>query len=228
MPDDACHTTDPARLSAYVERLFAREDPVLRELRQEILRRDMPEIYISPEEGRLLQVLLTAVGARRVLEIGTLAGYSAIWMARVLPPDGELITLEIDETHAELAREFVRRAELDDVIHVRVGVAMESLRALALEDGEPFDACFIDADKPSYPVYLQWALRLVRPGGLILGDNALWAGRVLEERPADDDTLAMQQFNRQIAAAEDLCSTIIPVRDGLAVAVVRPGDRTAG
>ena len=209
-------------LAAYIERLFAREDEVLRELRAEIARRGMPEIYITPEEGKLLQVLLAAVGARRVLEIGALAGYSAIWMARALPPGGKLITLEIEPTYAELAREFARRAGLAGVIEVRLGVAMESLRQLVEERVAPFDACFIDADKAGYPAYLQWALRLVRPGGIILGDNVLWGGLVLEEPPRDDDTLALQVFNRRLATDPNLVSTIIPIRDGLAVAVIRP------
>lgn len=208
-------------LNAYVRRLFAPEDAVLAELREEVRRRDMPEICISPDEGRLLQVLLTAIGARRVLEIGTLGGYSAIWMARALPPDGRLVTLERKPEHAEVARRFIRRAGLDDVVEVRVGAANDTLEQIAGEHGEPFDAFFIDADKAGYPAYLDWAEALVRPGGLVLGDNAFWSGRVLEEPPEDDDTLAMQRFNRRLADKERFCSTIIPVRDGLAVAVVR-------
>jgi len=137
-------------------------------------------------------------------------------------PGGKLITLEIEPTYAELAREFARRAGLAGVIEVRLGVAMESLRQLVEERVAPFDACFIDADKAGYPAYLQWALRLVRPGGIILGDNVLWGGLVLEEPPRDDDTLALQVFNRRLATDPNLVSTIIPIRDGLAVAVIRP------
>ncbi|HEX7120278.1 MAG TPA: O-methyltransferase [Longimicrobiales bacterium] len=219
---DAQPPPDPAALSDYVERLFAREDALLRELREEIGRRGLPTIYISAEVGRLLQVLLAAVGARRVLEIGTLGGYSAIWMARALPPGGRVLSLEIEEAHAAVAREFAKRAGLGDVIEVRVGDALESLPAIA-EAETPFDACFIDADKESYPEYLQWARRLVRPGGLILADNAFWSGRVLEPAPRDEPAAAIQRFNRELAEAEDLVSTVVPVRDGLAVAVV--GDR---
>ncbi|HEX7049681.1 MAG TPA: O-methyltransferase [Longimicrobiales bacterium] len=213
---------DAAALSAYVEDLFAPEDVVLRELREEIQRRGLPTISITAEVGKLLQVLLTAVGARRVLEIGTLGGYSAIWMARALPPEGRVLTLEINERHAELAREFIGRAGLEGVIEVRSGDARVLLAGLA-DEGASFDACFIDADKESYPAYLRWARRLVRPGGLILADNAFWSGRVLETPPPDDGALEVDQFNRELAAAQDLCSTVIPVRDGLAVAVVRRG-----
>lgn len=211
---------DPQALAAYVAALFAPEDEVLRELREEIDRRQMPRIHISPEEGRLLQVLLAAVGARRVLEVGTLGGYSSIWMARALPPDGRLITLEIEENYALLAREFARRAGLAGVIEVRIGDAADTLPRLASEE-EPFDACFIDADKPNYPAYLERALEIVRPGGLIIADNTFWRGHVLEEPPPDEDTLAIQTFNRRLARTANLISTIIPVRDGLAVAIVR-------
>lgn len=212
---------DPAALAAYVMHLFAAEDEVLRELRAEIVRRGHPQIHITADEGKLLQVLLAAIGARNILEIGTLGGYSAIWMARALPPAGRLLTLEIDPQRAALARDFVARAGLEHVIEVRVGAAADLLPAVAAA-GETFDACFIDADKEGYPAYLEWARRLVRPGGLILGDNAFWSGAVLEEQPADVGTRAIQEFNRRLAGALDLCSTIIPVRDGLAVAVVGP------
>lgn len=218
-PQDARPMPDPEALTAYVERLFACEDDLLRELREEIRRRGMPEISVSAEVGRLLQVLLAAAGARHVLELGTLGGYSTIWMARVLPPGGRVLSLEIREEHAELAREYARRAGLDDVIEVRIDPALDLLPEIA-ETETPFDACFIDADKESYPEYLRWARHVVRPGGLILADNAFWGGRVLEPAPEDEPTVAMQRFNCELAGAEDMVSTIIPVRDGLAAAVL--------
>ena len=220
MPD-AVATTPYEDLAAYIERLFAPEDALLRELREEIRHRGMPEIYISPDEGRLLQVLLTAIGARRVLEIGTLGGYSTIWLARALPADGRVVSLEIEPARAEIAREFARRAGLEGVIDVRVGAALDSLAGIEAEGVEPFDACFIDADKANYSAYLDHALRLVRPGGLILGDNALWAGRVLDPEPADEDTRAVHAFNQRLATAPELVATIVVIRDGLAVAVRR-------
>lgn len=218
MPEPAL---DFAALSAYTERLFAAEDDLLRELRAEMKRRGMPEIHVSAEEGRLLQVLLAGIGARRVLEIGTLGGYSALWMARALPADGTIVTLEMQKSYAAVARDFARRAGFEQVIDVRVGRALELLPGIAQKES-PFDACFIDADKESYPDYLSWARRLVRRGGLILADNVYWSGRVLDEPAADEGTRAIQRFNRELAEAEDLISTILPVRDGLAVAFVGP------
>jgi caffeoyl-CoA O-methyltransferase len=212
-------TGDPARRTDYVEGLFAREDPLLAELRAEIPRRGFPEIAISAEVGRLLQVLLVAVGARRVLELGTLGGYSAIWMARVLPAGGRLLTVELDADRAELAREYVARAGLEDRVEVMVGDAVPITAGLVAA-GEAFDAVFIDADKEGYGTYLDRALELVRPGGLILADNAFRSDRVLDPEPDDHGVRVLQDFNRRLAGHPDLVATIVPVRDGLAVAVV--------
>lgn len=212
--------SDEVLLSGYVRRLFATEDEVLEELRYEISRRGLPEIQISAEQGRLLQVLLRAVGAGRVLEVGTLGGYSAIWMARALPPDGRLLTLEIDPAHAAFAREFVARAGLEDRVEVRTGEAAATMEAL--DAAEPFDVVFIDADKEGYPAYLEHALRLLRPGGLVIADNAFWSGRVLEEDPEEEGARGVREFNRRLAAHPALTGTIIPMRDGLAVAVYTP------
>ena len=207
-------------LSDYVEQLFAAEGAVLEELRAEISRSGFPEIYISAEQGKLLQVLLAAIGARRVLEIGTLGGYSALWMVRALPPDGRLVTLEIDSDRAALARRFVEKAGSERQIEVREGDARALLAAMADEGAEPFDAAFIDADKESYVEYLDRSLELVRPGGLILTDNAFRDGRVLDDDP-DEATRGVLAYNARVASDSRLASTIIPVRDGLAVSVVR-------
>lgn len=220
MADPADPVDQDPRLEGYVRRLFAGEDEVLEALRDEIARQGLPEIYVSPDVGRLLQLLLAAVGARRVLEVGTLGGYSAIWMARSLPADGRLLTLELDPDRAAFARGFAARAGLEAVIEVRVGDARELLEELVAADGEPFDAVFIDADKESYVEYLERSLELVRPGGLIMADNALWEGRVVDEDP-DAATRGIQRYNERIAAHERLLSTIIPVRDGVAVSLVK-------
>lgn len=206
--------------SDYLAALFAPEDATLLALREEADRSGLPPISISPDEGRLLQVLLRAVGARRVLEVGTLGGYSAIWMARALPPDGSLLTLEIEPSHAEFARRHLARAGVADRVEVRVGRALELLPAL---DGERFDAVFLDADKEPLPTYFDWALRLLRPGGLLIADNALWAGRVLDERVDDEATRAVREFNRRLATDPRVTGIVVPTHDGVGIGVVVGG-----
>src|SRR5512146_3167603 len=192
----------------YIAGLFSAEDELLASLREEADRTGLPPISISADEGRLLQVLLTAIGARRVLEVGTLGGYSAICMARALPPGARLLTIEVEEKHAELSHR----------IEVRLGRALDVLPAL---DGERFDAIFLDADKEPLPTYFEWALRLVRPGGLIIGDNALWGGRVYDGGEPDERTRGVREFNRRMSTDPRVLGIIVPTHDGVAVAVVR-------
>ena len=206
------------RAGDYIVGLFGAEDELLASLREEADRTGLPPIAISADEGRLLQVLLTAINARRVLEVGTLGGYSAICMARSLPPGGRLVSIEINEEHASFARRYIAGAGLSDRVEVRVGRALDVLPAL---DGERFDAVFLDADKEPLPTYFEWALRLVRPGGLIIGDNALWGGRVYEDDETDDKTKGVREFNRRMATDPRVLSIIVPTHDGVAVAVVR-------
>ena len=206
------------RLEEYIGALYAHDDALLNALREEADRAGLPPIAISPRAGRVLQVLLRAIGARRVLEIGTLGGYSAIWMGRALGDEGRILSLEIDPAHAEFARRYLERAGLGDRVTVRVGRALDLLPAL---DGESFDAVFIDADKEPMPTYLDWALRLTRKGGIIAADNALWAGRVADPEVQDAATLAVREFNRRFASDPRLEATVLPVGDGLAIGVVR-------
>jgi predicted O-methyltransferase YrrM len=203
--------------SDYLAALFAPEDATLLALREEADRSGLPPISISPDEGRLLQVLLRAVGARRVLEVGTLGGYSAIWMARALPPDGSLLTLEIEPSHAEFARRHLVLASVAERVEVRVGRALDLLPAL---DGERFDAVFLDADKEPLPTYFDWALRLLRPGGLLIADNALWGGRVLDERIDDEGTRAVREFNRRLATDPRVTGIVVPTHDGVGIGIV--------
>lgn len=205
----------------YIAELFAPEDDLLKELRRSIAEAGFPGIYITPDEGRLLQVLVRAVGARRMVEIGTLAGYSAIWIARALPKDGRLVTIEKKPGHAELAREYIERAGLADRVEVCLGDGLQVLEKLSAE--APFDAVFIDADKQNYPRYLDWSAANLRPGGLVIGDNALWKGRVLEEDSQDPEVLGIQEFNRRIAEDPRFTSIIVPTRDGVAVAILNQG-----
>ncbi|HZC85015.1 MAG TPA: O-methyltransferase, partial [Rubrobacter sp.] len=181
-----------SRIDGYIEGLFAPQDAALEAAVRESRRAGLPEIQVSPNEGRLLQLLAELAGARRVLEIGTLGGYSAIHFGRALPMDGLLISLEIDARHAEVARKNVERAGLEEKVEIRVGDARDLLARLAEKDENPFDLVFIDADKMGYPEYLEWSLRLTRPGSLILGDNTVRGGSILD--PQDDSARAINEF----------------------------------
>ena len=215
---------DHEALDGYVRRLFAREERHLRAIRRRAAEAGLPAIQLPPATARVMQILLGAVGARRVLEVGTLGGYSAAWIARALPPDGEVLTLEVDPRRAEVARRSLESAGLGERVTVRVGdakVAMEALRA-----ARPFDAVFLDADKERYPEYLKLAVRIARPGGLLLADNAFWRGRVVDAERAEGSAAEIRQvksinrFNEMVAARDDLDATIVPVGDGLLVALV--------
>ena len=211
------------RIDGYIENLFAPQDEALEAAVRESQRAGLPEIHVSPNEGKLLQLLAEMTGARRILEIGTLGGYSAINLARGMAEDGRLISLEIDERHAEVARQNVERAGLAERVEIRVGDARELLAKVAESDEGTFDLVFIDADKEGYPEYLEWALRLSRPGSLILGDNTIWGGAILD--PRDDSTRAIREFNEKIAKDLRLSAIVLPLLrervDGLAIARVR-------
>ncbi len=211
------------RVDDYVGGLFAPPDPALEDALRRSREAGLPEINVSATEGKLLLMLAEMVGARRILEIGTLGGYSAIHLARALSENGALISLELDERHAAVARENVAGAGLESKVEVRVGDARELLAGM-VEDGEgPFDVVFIDADKGGYPEYLGWALRLSRPGSLILGDNAIRGGSVLD--PGDESSRAIREFNEKLARDPRLSSLVLPLIreriDGLAIARVR-------
>ena len=206
----------------YVAGLFAPPDEALEEALREAEREGLPPINVSATEGKLLQMLVWISGARRVLEIGTLGGYSAIHFARALPEEGALVSLELDEHHAEVARRNVGRAGLSAKVEIRVGDARQGLERL-VEHGEgPFDLIFIDADKEGYPEYLDWSLRLSHPGTLILGDNAIREGSVID--PDDSSSRAMREFNERLAEDPRLSALVLPLIreriDGLAIARV--------
>lgn len=219
MLDDRILTFAPdvqRRLTVYVREWFAPEDEALQIIRANTAARGLPEIQIRPEEGKMLQFLAALIGARRILEIGTLAGYSGIWLARGLPPGGRLITLELDPRHAQVAREHFALAGVADRVEIMEGDAAASLERLAR--AEPFDMVFIDADKESYPAYLAWALEHVRSGGLITAHNAFRGGHLHDD---DGAARATRQFLETLATHASLISTVIPVGDGLAAALVK-------
>lgn len=205
--------------AAYIRGVFAHEDSALQNVMPEAREKGLPDIAVDAEVGRFLQVLVTSIGARRVLELGTLAGYSGIWIARGLVKGGTLVTIEADPTHAAIARTNFERAGVADRVEIRVARALDVLPDLP--NDPPFDVIWLDAVKSEYPDYLEEALRLVRPGGLILADNALLRGRVVEEPAPDDapEVVAMRAFHERLASAPGLVSTLVPVRDGVTVTV---------
>jgi predicted O-methyltransferase YrrM len=211
------------RFSQYVNDLFAPEDDVLAAIARRADELGLAPMEITAEVGKLLHVLALAIGARRVLEVGTFLGYSAIWMARALPPDGRLITIEADPKHAAEARDWLRRAGLGGLAEVWLGRALDVLPTLAGE--APFDLAFLDAAKAEYPAYLDWALRLVRPGGIITADNTLFSGSIdhtiLDEAAPEPGVRAMREFNRRIATDPGLASILVPVREGVTITLVR-------
>ncbi|MCI0521674.1 MAG: O-methyltransferase [Chloroflexi bacterium] len=205
------------QVSEYTAALFAVEDEALRRAREDSPGYGLPAINIKPEEGRFLQFLVRTCGAKKAVEIGTLGGYSGIWIARGLPPGGKLITLEKAPRHAEVAQRHFTQAGLSEVIEIRVGDAHESLARLAQEG--PFDFVCIDAEKSGYDAYFDWALANVRLGGVIAAHNAFREGSVAGVIPPDDYTQTMQAFNRRVAGEPRVISAIFPAGDGAVIAV---------
>jgi predicted O-methyltransferase YrrM len=206
------------RYSAYITSQFARPDAVLEQVLAAIPARGLPAITIKPEEGRFLQFLVRANASRRVVEIGTLGGYSGIWLARGLPDDGRLITLEKEPRHAEVAREHFALAGLEGKVDLRLGEARDLLPPLAAEG--PFDFCFIDADKLGYGDYLDWALVSLRPGGIIAAHNAFRQGAMLDAADQSPETVYLRSFNQRFASEPGLLGTIYPAGDGMLIGVV--------
>lgn len=209
-----------------ISQIFAPEDEGLRHALASAKTEGLPEIQISPLQGKLLQLLAVACNAHKILEIGSLAGYSGIWLARALPADGRLITLEIDPHHADVVRNSFATAGVGERTEVRVGKALDLLPQL--QDEAPFDLVFIDADKPPYPDYLQWALRLTRPGSIIVADNCVrgGAGLLPPEQVQDAGNAGIATLNQQVASNPSLLALALAIddgyTDGFTIAVVRP------
>jgi predicted O-methyltransferase YrrM len=213
-------------VDAYFESTIVPSDPVLDATRAATAAAGMPDMAVAPNQGKLLQILALAVGARRILEIGTLGGYSTIWLARALPADGRLITLEYDPLHAQVATTNLAHAGLAGQVEVRIGAALDSLPLLATEDTGPFDLVFIDADKQNNPDYLEWAIRLTRPGGLIVVDNVVRHGRVANPESVAPDVIGTRRMFGLLAAVPRVEPTAIQTvgskgLDGLALVYVR-------
>jgi caffeoyl-CoA O-methyltransferase len=210
----------------YIETLFVPQDEALQATLQSLHDAQMPGISVAPVQGKLLHMLALLCNARKVLEIGTLAGYSAIWMARALPNDGHLITLENDPKHARIAQENIVRAGLSDTVTVRQGQALDLLPQLLDEGAGPFDMVFIDADKPPYLEYFEWSIRLARPGTLIIADNVIREGDILTPDDENPKQAGIQRFNQALAKHPAVTATIaqmvgIKGYDGMALAIVK-------
>jgi predicted O-methyltransferase YrrM len=200
-------------------------DPILESALEATVAAGLPAISVSPNQGKLLQMLAQIVGARSILEIGTLGGYSTIWLARGLRAGGRLITLEVDPKHAEVAQLNVARAGLRDVVDVRIGNAVEILPQLSAERRGPFDLIFIDADKPNIPTYFEWALKLSRPGTLIIVDNVVRDGAVIDADSSDPSVQGVRRFIELLGAESRASGTVIQTvgikgYDGFAIVLV--------
>jgi len=209
----------------YINNLLVEEDDALRATEASILKNDIPQISISPNQGKFLQILARLSNAKKILEVGTLAGYSTIWLARALSKTGRLISLEFDPKHASVAKQNIDRAGLGSMVEIRVGKALDTLPQLEKEGAGPFDMIFIDADKSPYAEYFQWALKLSRPGTLIVADNVIREGKVLDPGSSDEMVKGVQRFNEVLAKTTSVTATIIQTvgtkeHDGMAIAIV--------
>jgi predicted O-methyltransferase YrrM len=219
---------DRARLEqidSYIEGLFGSDDPALVQNIADAKAAGLPDIQVSPNQGRMLYLLAKISGARRILEIGTLGGYSTTWLARALPEGGVVVSLELEAKHAQVAEKNLVRAGVGSRVSILVGPADLSLRRL-IEAQEPaFDMVFIDADKPGYSVYLDLAMRISRPGTVIVADNVIRDGAVMDAAPADENARAARAFNAKVAAHPLLESIILPSYkhkiDGMSISIMK-------
>jgi caffeoyl-CoA O-methyltransferase len=211
-----------ADIEAYAQAHSMPESDLCRALREETQRRmESPQMIVGPLEGAFLKMMAQLVGARRVLEIGMFTGYSALCFAEALPTDGTVITCEVDEESAALARQYFARSPLGKKIKIRMGPALDTMRELT----GPFDLIFIDADKVNYLNYYRRALDLLSPTGVILIDNVLWDGDVLKQPPPDEKTAAIQELNRTVASDPRVSAVLVTIRDGVLVVRLKGGSR---
>lgn len=214
-----------AEVDAYISEVLIPADPVLDGALEASRDAGLPAINVAPNQGKLLHLLARIQGATSILEVGTLGGYSTIWLARALPPTGRLISLELDARHAEVARTNLERAGLTGVTSVLVGPAIGSLESLANDEAGPFDLVFIDADKPNNPEYFAWAVKLARPGSIIIVDNVIRNGAVADSDSEDPGILATRRLNEAMAADPRVSVTEVQTvgskgYDGFALALV--------
>ncbi len=209
----------------FINDLFVKEDSALLQTKQAITDGGLPLISISENQGKFLHILARLCNPQKMLEIGTLGGYSTIWLARALQENGQLISLELDQHHADVALANIANAGLSDKVLIRVGNALEELPKMKKEDAGPFDVIFIDADKEPYAEYFELSLQLSHPGTLIIADNVVREGKILEENSTDSNVTGVQRFLKLMAATREVTATVIQTvgskyHDGMALAIV--------
>ena len=217
-------------VDGYIAERLIGTDPDLEAALEDSTRAGLPAIAVSAPQGKLLHLIARSISARRVLEVGTLGGYSTIWLARALPDDGTLVTLEIEPRHAEVARANLDRAGVGRLVEIRVGPATESLTALAQQPADPFDLVFIDADKDNIPIYFDLAVGITRPGGVIITDNVVRGGALADATVADGRVRGVRAFHDLLAARSDVEATTIQTvgskgYDGFTLAVLNGASR---
>jgi predicted O-methyltransferase YrrM len=212
----------PEEISDYLLSVSLREPPILRRLREETALHPQARFQVAPEQGQFMAMLIQMLGARRTLEVGVFTGYSSLAVALALPPDGQIVACDINEEFTSIARRYWKEAGVDHMIDLRIRPAMETLTGL-ISQGQRgrFDFAFIDADKTSYEGYYECALELLRPGGLIMVDNVLWSGRVLDSSDQTPDTQAVRAFNKKLLADSRVSLSMIPLGDGVTLALKR-------
>jgi predicted O-methyltransferase YrrM len=213
------------KVDDYISQLFGAEDEALKQTISSIEKENIPQISVSANQGKFLHVMAKMVGAKKILELGTLGGYSTIWMARALPDNGKIITLELDAKHAAVAQANIDIAGLSKKVEIRVGKGLDLLQKMIEEKESPFDMIFIDADKPPYAEYFSLSLKLSRPGTLIIADNVIRDGKVLDDKSEDEMVKGVHRFNKFLSNTPGVIATIIQTvgskeHDGMAIAVV--------
>lgn len=218
-------TTIFEQVDSYIGQLLAPEDSALKSTLQSLAINNIDNASISPVQGKLLQVLAKMCNAKNILELGTLGGYSTIWLARAVSQNGKVISIEYSEEHARIAQANIKNSGLENTVEIRVGYALDILPQLKAEQHEPFDFIFIDADKPPYVEYFEWALKLARPGSIIVADNIIRNAKVLDANSTDDKVKGVQRFNTWLSNCNQVTATILQTvgakeYDGMAIAVV--------
>ncbi|MDI9257905.1 O-methyltransferase [Flavobacterium sedimenticola] len=213
------------RVDNYIADLLGSEDMVLKETIESLDIAGLPQQSVSANQGKFLQVLMIACNAKKVLELGTLGGYSTIWIARALPENGKMVTIEVDRNHGDVAQKNIEKAGLSDKVELRIGSALDILPNIIAENDEPYDMIFVDADKPPYAEYFIYALQLSRPGTLIVFDNVIREGKVLDSNSNDEKVKGVQRLNKMLSENKNVTATILQTvgtkeHDGIAIAVV--------